>query len=435
MGLGQDGFEAPEPEIMEAPPEPPELPDEPDAFDPIDGGDAGDVTGAGPVDALTDLLAAEDHTTPPPGAPTGELGDAPPIPGGAGGDGAGQSVIGGPPAPVVDLGGGEDADRPVAPPVPPGIDPNGGGQSPVGNQPGFGAVDGAGDQPGDGAAPPPHLTGDTTTAPPDGGVDEVPLLITPDEPPMPPVGGDTTTEPPGDPTGVQGDPPPVPPTDDNAGGGQSPFGAQPGLGGLDVAEPATLSSEAATQLLAGMVPGMAPEAIEVAVLGAIDDDGKIDVTEIVDLLHAHGAEPHLTTGTTVEELVGGAESVQLIANIDGAAVPLTVDHVDAPSGMLVCRDGGGAQFEGRIEDIDRAWKASGAPVISVPSAAPGAGAPEPPAAGGVEPPPAPPLDALPAAATAESGSGGISALGLGAAALVPVAIGGGIFARRLARRS
>lgn len=407
MGLDEDGIEAPQELEMEAPPEPPDLPD----LEPED---------LAPVDALTDVLEAEDHTTPPPGGePTGELGDAPPVPAGAGGGGdGGQSVIGGPPAPVIDLGGtgpegaadagatGDDGTAP--PPLPAGIDPTGGGQSPFGAQPGLGA--------------PADTTGSTVdTGPDDSGT--------------PHAGGDAAPEPPGTPTGVQGDPPPVPDDLDPTGGGQSPFDGQPGLGET-AATPATLSSDAATQLLTGMIPGMAPEAVEVAVLGAADD-GQIDVGEVINLLHAHGTEAELTTGTSVAELLSGAETVHLVGTIDGAPVPLVVEHVDHPSGMLICRDGSGAQFEGRVEDIDRVWKASGAPVISVQSSpSPGAGAPSLAAPAGEAPPAVAPLDTLPTSASDSGEGGGLGgALAIGAVAMIPVAIGGGILARRLTRRS
>jgi hypothetical protein len=333
------------------------------------------------------------------GGPDGELGEAPPLPPGIDPTGGGQSVIGGPPAPVVDLGDGGDAAGPrgpggmegadftTPPPVPDGLDSAG--------DSGSHSVIGSG-QPGS----------DTSTDGPRG--------------PGGMEGADFTTPPPSGVTGEQGNPPPVPDGLDSAGdtGSHSVMGSgQPG----SEPAPATLSNEAATQLLSGLLPGMLAEDVEVAIMGAADD-GTIDVKEIINLLHAHGYEPASEPATSVTEVVASSDHVQLVGSVDGALVPLTVDSVDTDRGMLVCTDPGGSAFEARVEDVDRAWRSSGTPLLRNAGAAPSGDT-------------TPVLTSTPAVAvTGEEASGLAGALGVGAAAFIPVALGGGVLARRLARR-
>ena len=396
---------------------------------------------------------ADDAEAPPlpdlDGGPDGELGAPPPLPPGIGGDADGQSVIGGPPPPVVDLGGSS----PPPPPPVPGVD-LGDDQSVMGfGQPGSGAqpattptpaggVDGAdtttpppGEPTGEQGGPPPipeglESTGGSTSVIPSGqpgSGDEV-ATTTPT-----PAGGmegsDTTTPPPGEPTGEQGEPPPVPEGLESTGdGNQSVIPAgQPGAAGET--EPASLSNEAATQLLSGLLPGMHPEAVEVAIMGAADD-GTIDVQEIITLLHAHGYETADEPATSIADVAASGECV-LVGSVDGTLVPLTVDSVEADAGLLVCLDPEGSAFEARIEDVDRAWRSSGAPLLR----STGEAGASTSAAGVGDAGTAPHLESVPARAVTDAdGSRLAGALAAGGAAFVPVALGGGILARRLGRR-
>ena len=334
--------------------------------------------------------------------------EPPPLPAGIDPTGGGQSVIGGPPAPEVDLSGGASAPLPggmegadlttVPPGEPTGVqgDPP---PLPIG-------IDGRGDPAGQsviGRSPTDPLD---TGAPRPGGME----------------GADLTTEPPGEPTGVQGDPPPLPEGIDATGGGQSVVGDQPGFF-RDA--PAPLSSEAASQLLSGLLPNMLAEDVEVAVAGAADD-GTVDVNEVIDLLRAHGFQSTADAPASVSDVASTNANVHLLGHVDGTLVPLTVDGVDAERGLLRCLDPSGSTFDARVEDVDRAWRGAGGALLRMSDAPPAV----PPT-----PTEVPTLHATPAVAV-DSGDGtGLAApMGAGAAVFLPVALGGGILARRLAHR-